>query len=75
MVLNDDDFIMDPCYRDLAMFITNDCGLNIRSDELALVYSLVTSSCMNMMVGDGEFPGLFMTGALLKQSTTSLIAD
>ena len=47
----------------------NDCGLtNIASDELAMIYTLVTSSSLNMVVDGREFPGLYMTGALLTQS-------
>jgi len=69
LIRMDEDFIMDPYYRDLAMFIRNDCGLtNIASDELALIYTLVMSSSMNMVVEGREFPGLYLTGALLTQS-------
>eukprot|EP00092_Neocalanus_flemingeri_P005603 GFUD01006035.1.p1 GENE.GFUD01006035.1~~GFUD01006035.1.p1 ORF type:complete len:489 (-),score=162.34 GFUD01006035.1:66-1532(-) len=69
LIQKDEDFIMDPYYRDLAMFIRNDCGLtNVASDELAMVYTLVTSSSLNMAVEGREFPGLYLTGALLTQS-------
>ena len=49
--------------------LRNDCGLtNIASDELAMIYTLVTSSSLNMVVEGREFPGLYLTGALLTQS-------
>jgi hypothetical protein len=47
----------------------NDCGLtNIASDELAMIYTLLTSSSLNMVVDGREYPGLYLTGALLTQS-------
>ena len=40
----------------------NDCGLtNIASEELAMIYTLLTSSSLNMVVEGREYPGLHMT--------------
>merc|ERR1719300_528912 len=33
-----------------------------------MIYTLLTSSCLNMLVDGQEYPGLYMTGALLTQS-------
>jgi len=53
----------------LAVFIGNECGLtNKGSDKLVMIYTLLTSSCLNMLVDGQEYPGLYMTGALLTQS-------
>ena len=69
IVKSDEDHIQDFAYRDLALFIINDCGLtNISALEMSLVYTLLSHSSLAMMVHGVEYQGLFMTAALMTQS-------
>ena len=53
---SDEENIADFGYRDLAVFIWNDCGLtNITPEDVALVYNLVANSTMSIMVHGAEF--------------------
>ena len=72
LIRTEEENIQDFDYRDLAVFIWNECGLShVTSQELSLVYSLTKHSVLQILAHGAEFPGLYLTAALMTQSCIS----
>ena len=68
----DEENIQDFAYRDLAVFIWNDCGLShVTPDHLSMVYSLTKHSTLQILLNGAEYPAIYLTAALMTQSCIS----